>query len=52
MRIEQSESGGCLVCVGIVVVSIGFGCLWGSAVGWVAFGAILLTLGILSAIRF
>ena len=51
MRIEQDEAGGCCVIMGLIIVAMGVGCLWGAAAGWIAAGVALLTIGILNAVH-
>lgn len=44
-----NDGTGCVVWIALAAISIGVGCLWGSGMGWLTFGGILIAIILVAA---
>ncbi len=46
---DGGNGSGCAIIIGLVIVALALGSIYGSATGWLIFGGTLLVLGLLSS---
>lgn len=51
MTLDTEHHGGCGAFIGLVVVSIAGGCIWGEAWGWLILGGTLVAFGLINKFK-